>query len=79
MRNIIEILAGLLFFFNYTYLCGIAFTYLLFNLKIIHLYKKDKNTEKELNTIEDPFIQGLLCFGFPLIWYQCYKNFKKGE
>ena len=43
-QHIIEVLGSILFFFNYTYLCGIAFTYLLFNLKIIHIYKKDKNT-----------------------------------
>lgn len=39
-QHIIEVLGSILFFFNYTYLCGIAFTYLLFNLKIIHIYKR---------------------------------------
>lgn len=77
-QHIIEVLGSILFFFNYTYLCGIAFTYLLFNLKIMHIYKKDKNKEEQ-NEIKDPLIQGLVCFGFPVLWYQCYKNFKKGE
>lgn len=77
-QHIIEVLGSILFFFNYTYLCGIAFTYLLFNLKIMHIYKKDKNKEEQ-NEIKDPLIQGLLCFGFPVLWYQYYKNFKKGE
>ena len=65
-QHIIEVLGSILFFFNYTYLCGIAFTYLLFNLKIMHIYKKDKNKEEQ-NEIKDPLIQGFVCFGFPVI------------
>ena len=77
-QHIIEVLGSILFFFDYTYLCGIAFTYLLFNLKIMHIYKKDKNKEEQ-NEIKDPLIQGFVCFGFPVLWYQRYKNYKKGE
>lgn len=76
--HIIEALSNILFFFNYTYVCGIALTYLLFNLDIMHIYKKDKNNEEQ-SEIKNPFIQGFLCLGFPVIWYQCYKNFKEGE
>lgn len=66
----IETIKYLVFWFDYMYLFFIAFTFLLFNLNIIQLYKENK-------LIDNPLLHGLFSFGFPIVWYKCYKNWKK--
>lgn len=65
----------ILFWFDYIYILGIAFTFLLFNMNIFHLTKLDENDQEY--ELTNPIIQGLFCLGFPIIWYKCYKNWKK--
>ncbi len=76
-NEIIEILTHLLFSFLYIYIGGIIITFLMFNFNVITLTKYDKKKKQRVE-VDDPLIHGFFSFGFPVVWYMCYKN-KDGE
>lgn len=50
----------------------VALTFALFRRNIITLYKDEKQ-------IDDPLLQGLFSFAFPIVYIMCFINYIRGK
>ena len=50
----------------------VALTFALFRRNVITLYKDEKQ-------IDNPLLQGLFSFGFPIVYIMCFINYIRGE
>lgn len=50
----------------------VALTFALFRRNVITLYKDEKQ-------IDDPLLQGLFSFAFPIVYIMCFINYIRGK